>query len=650
MLTFLISLEGWKNLLQGNRFKNNEAPIKERMDYDIMRAAKEMKRIIGAFVIIAVAITALLGHPITVGANPVINEIEIPIDGEGPDLYELCELYELTSNYPIIIIPGVKGSNLYSSPDLFTRRNRVFAPDPSNNRLDITMIFGLGNNMRMRNTLHPRPMENMNAPGAHQEYGAMEWYRFLVEQLLEAFPEREIYFFAYDFRQDNRITATLLNEGIESILSSSDYDKVEIVAHSMGGLIVASYISQYTEASLGRVVIKGTPFEGAPETFMAVLEGELGGSTFQNMALALIGRMGVEVSSEFPSLPQLVPTLSYFEENPFYKFSHTTGIIIRRRQYAQMSYEQYFNMLDSLFQWGQRRNFLEAKEFHQSISSEGVNILANYQHAYFAIGINQRTISGVRFDPNSRIRNRLRVTDVFYENYGDGVVPYASQTMMRHLENIERADERIRRFDLHHLNLVGSNAGQGIGDAVAWAVDVLNGNAGDTEIHDALPQSRSYTVLRIEGAVEITVETPEGILTVTEDELSLLAPFGRMDIIGDEGEIIILALEDWEEHEITINVIEVGTLDYTIRWFDEDNNLVDERNFVDIPVSENETITSSTALEEVTVLEIDRSGDGIADERWEAEENSQGSLEEVIEPRERRFLFNLPFSILNRII
>ena len=621
-----------------------------------MRLAKEIKGIIGTFVVIAVAITAVLGHPITVGANAITDELEQLTSMEDEGLFEPYQNPEVneepdepSSNYPIIIIPGVKGSNLYSSSTSFTQRNRVFAPDPSNNILDVRMVRGLGNNMRMRNTLFPRPMENMNAPHAHLEYGAFQWYRFLVEHLIEAFPEREIYFFAYDFRQDNRITATSLNRGIENILSDSDYDKVEIVAHSMGGLIIASYISQYTEALLGRVVTKGTPFEGAPATFMAVLEGDLGGSTFRNIAVALFGGMGPDVTSEFPALAQLVPTRPYFEEHPFYKVSHTTGIIIRRRHYAPMSYQQYFNLLDSFFRWGSRRNFVEAEEFHQSILSEGINVLANYEHAYFGIGINQRTISGVRLDPDSRIRNRLRVTDLFYENYGDGTVPYASQTMMGHLENIERADERVRRFDLYHLDLVGNVANPGVGDAVAWTVDVLSGNAGNTQISNALPQSRSHTVLRIEGAVEITVESPEGILTVTEDDLSLLAPFGRMDILGDEGEIIILALEEWEDHEITIHVVDDGRLDYTIRWFDEDNNLVDERNFVDIPVSESETITSSTALEEVTVLEIDRSGDGIADEKWEAEENSEGrSLEEIIKPNNRRFPFNRILPILNR--
>ena len=613
-----------------------------------MMKLKEMKRFIGFCIIIVMAITTVLGHSLTVAATPVTDQVELPSGEEGEELYEGDEFLEddeidelppppdsdaageipatdeHSSNYPIIIIPGIMGSNLYSSSTDFTRRNRVFAPDPSNNILDVTMVLRLGNNMRMRNTLFPRPMENMNAPGAHQEFGSFQWYRFLAEYLMEAFPEREIFFFAYDFRQDNRNTASRLNEGIEQILSNSDYDKVEIVAHSMGGLIIASYISQYTYDSLGRVVTKGSPYEGAPETFVAVLEGSVTGSFIQDTAVAILGGMGVDVMSEFPSVAQLVPTRPYFEENPFYQFSHTTGLIIRRRHYTPLSYEQYFNMFDTLFRWGSRRNFQEAGEFHQSILSGGINVLADYEYAYFVIGINQRTISGVKFDENSRIRNRLRVSDLIYENYGDGAVPYASQTMMGLLDKIEKADERVRRFDLNHLELVSNVTGGGASDAIVWTVDVLNGNARNTEIYDAQLESRNYTVLRIEGFVEVTVESPEGILSSVEDELSLVAPFGRMDIIGDEGEIIMLALENWEEHEIIINVVDDGTLDYTIRWFDDDNHLMEERNFEDIPVSEDEIITSNTAWEPVTALEIDRSGDGNVDEIWEATENSDG--------------------------
>ena len=533
---------------------------------------------------------------------------------------------EPSPNYPIIILPGIMGSNLYSSSTSFTRLNRVWAPDISNNIFDIGMVFGLGNNIRMRNTLFPRPMTNMNLSGARREYGAIQLYRSLVDYLIDVFPEREIYFFAYDFRQDNRVLATRLNEGIEQILSSSDYDKVELVAHSMGGLVIASYISQFSADSLGRVITIGTPYEGAPQVFAALLQGEVSGNFFGDLALSLLGNLGPDVSSEFPSAAQLAPTQAYFEENPFYGFSHTTGLIIRRRHYLEMSYQQYFNKLDSFFRWGQRRNFVEAEAFHQSMLSEGVNVLAAYEQAYFAIGVNQRTIRGIKFDSNSFLRNRPRISDLIYESYGDGTVPYASQMMMGQLETIDRVEERVRRFDAHHRGLVERNPGEGwYKDTIAWVVDILQGNARVTQVYDVELQNSSFIVLRIEGLVDVTIESPEGILTSVQDEPSLIAPFGRLDKIGDEGEIIMLALEEWEDYEVILHVPEDGLLDYTIRWFDEEDNLVDERIFTDIPLFQSGVVTSSTAREAVTVLEIDRYGDGSIQERWEAQENNSGN-------------------------
>jgi len=536
-------------------------------------------------------------------------------------------IFEITSdtnqNYPIIIIPGVMGSNLYSSQTTFIRRNRVWAPDISNNILDIGMVFCIGSNMRMRNTLFPRPMANMNAPGAHREYGALSEYRVLVNYFIDVFPDREIFFFAYDFRLDNGVNASILNEGISQILADSHYDQVDIVAHSMGGLVTSGYVAQYGTGSVRNIVSLGAPYEGAPELFSRVLNGEISGNWIGDVALRFLGGMSPDVKLEFPSVPQLIPTEAYFNEHPFNQFSHTTGIIFRTRHYREMSHAAYVNISDSLFRWGTRRHFQEALTFHESIREDGIGILANYEHAYFVIGINQPTVRSVTFDDSGIFRNLPRVSDLSFEIYGDGTVPYDSQTMMRQLNGIERANERVRRFDVGHREMVS------YGHVLTWVVDILTGNAATTEIQDMQPLSRGLTVLRIEGFADVIIEASEGVLSSEDSEISTIAPFGRLDLIGYEGEIMMLALIDWEDHEVTLNVIGDGTIDYTIRWFDDENNLLDERIFVDIPVNENAIITTNTARDEIIILEIDSNGDGTIDERWEAEENEVGSHEMV---------------------
>lgn len=529
---------------------------------------------------------------------------------------------DLDQNYPIIIIPGVMGSNLYDSSSTFNRRNRIWAPDPFDNIFDVGMIFGIGSNMRMRNTLFPRPMTNMNVPGAHREYGALGMYQILVDHLIDVFPDREIFFFAHDFRLDNGVNASKLNTEIEQLLDGSGYDQVDVVAHSMGGLIISSYVAQYGTDSTRNIVTLGTPYEGAPQLLNGVLNGEISGVWVADLALKFLGGLNTDVKSEFPSVAQLMPTEAYFNEHPFYRFSHTTGFIFRTRHYRELSYTEYADMADSLFRWGTRRNFLEALAFHASIREDGLGILANYEHAYFVVGINQLTVSGIKFDGDGLFRNTPRVSDLIYEIYGDGTVPYDSQTMMRQLSGIERSNERVRKFETGHRAMVGDER------VIAWAVDILNGNAA-TEVQSAQLLDRSFTVLRIEGFADVSIETPDGILTSKEDDLSIIAPFGRLDIIGDEGEIVMLALSDWEDHEVTLTVTGDGAIDYSIRWFDDENNLLDERIFADIAVNEGATITSSTAKDEITILEIDLNGNGIIDERWEAETNDFGSNAEV---------------------
>ena len=83
-------------------------------------------------------------------------------------------------------------------------------------------------------------------------------------------------------------------------------------------------------------------------------------------------------------------------------------------------------------------------------------------------------------------------------------------------------------------------------------------------------------------------------------------------------------LDNWDTYNVRLYAEGAGTVDYTVRWFDDNYNLIDERVFFQVPITENSILTTNTDRSRNTVLNIDLNGDGTIDEIWIAGENGLG--------------------------
>lgn len=128
--------------------------------------------------------------------------------------------------------------------------------------------------------------------------------------------DKNYYVFLYDWRQDNVKSAQQLADFVEQI--RKDYNnpnlKVDIVAHSMGGLITRYYlryghqdviddndfdqkITMYGAERVRRVILLGTPNLGSSKTLNLFISGlDIG-----------INHIGTETLASMPSLFQLFP-------------------------------------------------------------------------------------------------------------------------------------------------------------------------------------------------------------------------------------------------------------------------------------------------------------------------------------------------------
>ena len=93
-----------------------------------------------------------------------------------------------------------------------------------------------------------------------------------------------IFTFGYDWRNSNVDTAVLLKNKIDEIKNICKCEKVDVVAHSMGGLVARDYVeSNIYGNDIDHLIFLGTPHKGAPQDYLAWEAGE-----FQNDYASLL--------------------------------------------------------------------------------------------------------------------------------------------------------------------------------------------------------------------------------------------------------------------------------------------------------------------------------------------------------------------------
>lgn len=240
---------------------------------------------------------------------------------------------------PIIIIPGITGSELVNRTTGQTAWFRRSRPDDDDVRLPMSanlarnrddLIAGdIIREVRLSRILpeieiYEKLIQSLQNPGGYRE---VNW-----ATATKADAEDTFFVFPYDWRRDNVESARLLIQRIETLkrkIGKPDL-KFNIIAHSMGGLI-SRYAAMYGNANipagtprpswagarhLDKVFLIGTPNEGSLRSFEALLNGVgyIGGG-FKLPFVQDLTRFDVfTVPSIYQLLPHEESMLAYDEE------------------------------------------------------------------------------------------------------------------------------------------------------------------------------------------------------------------------------------------------------------------------------------------------------------------------------------------------
>ncbi|HSK28325.1 MAG TPA: hypothetical protein VLA17_00015, partial [Candidatus Limnocylindria bacterium] len=229
---------------------------------------------------------------------------------------------------PVIIVPGITGSDLYNKRTKKQVWFRLIRPDDDDIRLPISPNLAAN-----KDELEPRDI--IRGVRIAKWLPEIEIYERLIYSLEARGRYREakwdnpgkdghrdtFYVFPYDWRRDNVESARQLIQKIEALKARLKKPnlKFNIIAHSMGGL-VARYAAMYGNADipagdpvptwagakhLDKILLVGTPNEGSILALRALVSGY---SITSGIPLSLIQSFDRFDAFTAPSVFQLLPS------------------------------------------------------------------------------------------------------------------------------------------------------------------------------------------------------------------------------------------------------------------------------------------------------------------------------------------------------
>ncbi len=310
---------------------------------------------------------------------------------------------KVTKNDPVIIIPGILGTELVRGDEtLWLDLGRTIVT-PGDEFMDTLAM----------NVDGVSSIDGISATEVIRQKGlagkvVFDYLGGLINKLKETgYKENtDLFVFPYDWRLDNVYTAQKLKEKIDSVLSQTGSGKVTLVAHSMGGLIAKQYIADNGSDKVDKLIFIGTPHLGAPNAAKTLLFGDNLGFEF---VFSFLNELEIKnIAQNMPSIYQLLPSPSYFTKLGGYFYDLAIHKVFN---YDETS--AYLNIQ------GNNQSMLgQVVAFHSSLDSLDLSRIKTYN----IVGCKTATITRI-------IRRNSEVGgDEYYLGMqtGDGTVPLGS--------------------------------------------------------------------------------------------------------------------------------------------------------------------------------------------------------------------------------
>ncbi len=193
---------------------------------------------------------------------------------------------------PVVFVPGMMGSELWRGSEQIWPNVKLLLTRPE--------VLTLQEN----DQAVPRGLvsELVIVPNLirQQRYGRLGDY---LEEALGYERNKDLLEFAYDFRQDIRLSAQKLAAAIDSWPAAGP---ITLIAHSLGCIVSRYYIERLGgKSKIGRLILLGGPHAGSPKVVSHLLTGP------NLLPFGLMGDKLRQAMSTFPSVYQILPSHAF---------------------------------------------------------------------------------------------------------------------------------------------------------------------------------------------------------------------------------------------------------------------------------------------------------------------------------------------------
>ncbi len=338
----------------------------------------------------------------------------------------------------------------------------------------------------------------------------------------------DLFVFPYDWRKDNVDSVKKLEEYVDLVrLIHPDASGIDIVAHSMGGLVSRRFILE-NPGVVDRLITVGSPFLGAPKAILAMETGDMDDFVFN----VIIRKSLMKTLAEhFEGAHQLLPGPQYFQLAGSPLAETGWDISGDETPYGDLSYAQFRETMDLLHPDGTPGTVNDA---FYSFSAAGGN-QADWSDD--ATGVEYFHIYGVQSSPKTvgKVRAALRphvreidaettaagatLDEVAYSTEfevdrvpGDGTVPRVSASRMAGGGNMNAPDAAVIGVfsdDPNDDALVEHNGMLGNPEVLAHVGSILQGTF-TVPPPDENPAGRT-TVIKLVNAEADSIEVTDSM-------------------------------------------------------------------------------------------------------------------------------------------
>lgn len=505
---------------------------------------------------------------------------------------------------PVILIPGITGSYLFKD---YGNEGEIW---PNVVELFLSLPDGFLNDLSLNLDGSEKPSFPIKVGDIIREESGSHVFDYLIQDLEnEGYVEgKDLFVFPYDWRISNGYNAILLSEKIESILEQTGSEKIDIVAHSMGGVLAKTYIAEDDIGVVDQLIFLGTPHLGAPKAFKALMYGDdmgfgldlFGGSS--NDIRFLNPQQLKTISQNMPAVYELLPSRKYISDNG--------GYVINQQNENNPVTLNYAQTKSKMITDGRNISMFP---FAENLHNEVDNLDLSGVEVHNFVGCGGKTLGEITFKRKlSWMGSSFQMADDFDINYvnGDSTVPQVSASAV---------DGGMTYFakGISHGSLPSAD---GVKESV---VAILKGE--EVPPHENILESDancniSGKNVSVHSPVELHIYDEDGNHTgpLANGDIENKIPGVEYDVIGGEK---FAFLPDGENYRVVTKATNTGGYDLVVKSQNKNDEIISTDEWKLIPLetteAEGEIMVGPDHPREEYEITMDDDGDGVVDETIE---------------------------------